>query len=135
MKVPKYQLVGNGIAHVVSNNTKIVCLYDNINAASAADGFLDQFDGNIYQVPNGKTFHVTNIIVQTSTATDGTITIYNGNTQHGLDGVLFVLNTPALIGHFSFPVNITLLATKFLTYNPGSTFHSYIFAHGYETWD
>ncbi len=121
-----------GVIIELEKDIKIVALYDNINALTAADSMLDTGTAAVYQVPTGKTLHIIGIKYETITAFATDIKIYQGDTEDATTSLKLTLGSK-LVDKYEVPVHIEFVAEKFVVYDPAATYHQSISMLGYET--
>ncbi len=126
------KIIITGLELNVPSNGTVKLLRDAVAADTAADGFIDDSDNLIYAVTTGKTYRILGLGFRCASAGVETVVISSGDTENAETATLITLRLPYTTELFWIPVDLTLAAAKFLTYNPSSSGINEILAIGYE---
>ncbi len=134
-KNPLHTLLGfpdGGILHQIGSGKTPTLLFDRVANATTADGFLKHKTGTIYSVTAAKTFTACGLAVYLDTTTAGDLVISTGDTEDAETATVFNCQLIGVVGWLYIPVNFTIAAGKFITYNLSGAGVEMIELVGYE---
>ncbi len=134
-KLPSFTFQGYEVS--IPANAIPMCLYDQVDNASGADGMIDFETNGVYVVPTGKTFRMLGVILWSSVSASvgDALTISQGDTENAetLSKLVIKLN---LLDSQKTVYPVTHLETfstgKYITYKPNTTNVEMIMILGYE---
>ncbi len=122
--------VGSNYYQATVPKNTVISLYYDVNILSTVQTMRKQ-GGVSYQVPTGKKFTITSIIIY-STAVANKVTCYQADTVDAQTTFIITVRNAAIAGEWSYPCNIEIVAGKYITFKPTTTNITYIAMVGFE---